>query len=232
MSLAPSDIAYLRRLHEAATPGPWLRDNSTVYTIDHATRSNRTHAQFSGARGVSEDELVANAALIVAARNALPALLAAAEERDELQSVFASRWEADRRAIARWQEATGRKRTWPDHADMVVWLLGEVDRLTRERDEARERADDRRWFWRIVDRDGLGNVPSDEDGALALLVRRATRTEAAEAEVARLREVLRNIRDLTPQAANTVSADGHHEATASIARAALARLKETTDAAE
>ena len=48
-------------------------------------------------------------------------------ERDELQAGFDLRWKADRRAIKRWQDATGRTMTWPDHADLVVWLLERLD---------------------------------------------------------------------------------------------------------
>jgi len=55
---------------------------------------------------------------------------AAIAERDELrrtneglQLTFDLRWKADQRAIKRWQDATGKKLTWPDHADLVVWLL-------------------------------------------------------------------------------------------------------------
>lgn len=44
------------------------------------------------------------------------------------------------------------------------------------------------WFWRIVNADGLGDVPSDEVAALRLLCRRAARAAQVEAEVARLRE--------------------------------------------
>ena len=52
-------------------------------------------------------------------------------ERDELrrtneglQLTFDLRWKADRRAIKRWQAAhPGNDLTWPDHADMVVWLM-------------------------------------------------------------------------------------------------------------
>jgi len=52
-------------------------------------------------------------------------------ERDELrrtneglQLLFNLRWKADQRAIKRWQAAhPGNELTWPDHADMVVWLL-------------------------------------------------------------------------------------------------------------
>lgn len=37
---------------------------------------------------------------------------------------FDVRWEADQRAIKRWQEAhPGNDLVWPDHADMVVWLM-------------------------------------------------------------------------------------------------------------
>ena len=52
-------------------------------------------------------------------------------ELEEMQATFDLRWKADQRAIKRWQEAhPGNDLTWPDHADMVVWLLGEVERLS------------------------------------------------------------------------------------------------------
>lgn len=48
-------------------------------------------------------------------------------ERDELQEVFDSRWNADMRAIKRWQEANpGNDLVWPDHADLVLWLEAEL----------------------------------------------------------------------------------------------------------
>jgi hypothetical protein len=57
--------------------------------------------------------------------------LLAERERDELRSTneglqltFDLRWKADQRAIKRWQAAhPGNDLTWPDHADMVVWLM-------------------------------------------------------------------------------------------------------------
>ena len=56
-------------------------------------------------------------------------------ERDELrrtneglQLTFDLRWKADQRAIKRWQAAhPGNDLTWPDHADMVVWLMERYD---------------------------------------------------------------------------------------------------------
>jgi hypothetical protein len=46
---------------------------------------------------------------------------------EELECSFNLRWTADMRAIERWQKATGKTLTWPDHADLVVWLLGQVE---------------------------------------------------------------------------------------------------------
>lgn len=51
------------------------------------------------------------------------------QERDEYTALFNLRRDADRRAIARWQEATGRKAILPDHADLCVWLMDEVQRV-------------------------------------------------------------------------------------------------------
>ncbi len=47
-------------------------------------------------------------------------------EVDELQQSFDLRWEADMRAIKRWHEAGNPELTWPDHADLVVWLLEQL----------------------------------------------------------------------------------------------------------
>ena len=42
----------------------------------------------------------------------------------EMQATFDLRWKADMRAIKRWQkEHPGNDLVWPDHADMVVWLM-------------------------------------------------------------------------------------------------------------
>jgi hypothetical protein len=52
----------------------------------------------------------------------------------ELQSSFDLRWDADMRAIKLWQAAApGREQTWPDHAEMVLWLLQQLDETRHER---------------------------------------------------------------------------------------------------
>ena len=57
------------------------------------------------------------------------------ESNHEYRASFDLRWKADMRAIKRWQAAhPGNDLVWPDHADMVVWLLGEVDRLLKEKE--------------------------------------------------------------------------------------------------
>lgn len=46
----------------------------------------------------------------------------------ELNRTFDLRWKADQRAIKMWQnEAVDREHIWPDHADMVVFLLHKLD---------------------------------------------------------------------------------------------------------
>ena len=46
----------------------------------------------------------------------------------ELQAGFDLRWAADMRAIKRWQAAhPGKDLVWPDHADLVVWLLEQLE---------------------------------------------------------------------------------------------------------
>lgn len=49
-------------------------------------------------------------------------------QRDELQDSFDMRWKADMRAIKKWQAANqGNDLVWPDHVDLVVWLMAERD---------------------------------------------------------------------------------------------------------
>jgi hypothetical protein len=63
--------------------------------------------------------------------------------REQLQDYEAS-WElrqkADERARERWNRAhPDRHLAWPDHADMVVWLIDELDSLLQENHRLRER---------------------------------------------------------------------------------------------
>ena len=45
----------------------------------------------------------------------------------ELVATFNLRWKADMRAIKRWQAAhPGSELAWPDHADLVVWLMEQL----------------------------------------------------------------------------------------------------------
>lgn len=62
---------------------------------------------------------------------------AAERERDDLQSTFNVRWQADMRAIKRWQaESKGRDLKWPDHVDLVCWLAEQL--ATARADALRE----------------------------------------------------------------------------------------------
>lgn len=59
-----------------------------------------------------------------------PDLLSAAEDIEFNDAAFDMRWAADRRAIERWQKANpGNDLVWPDHADLVVWLMDELVRI-------------------------------------------------------------------------------------------------------
>jgi len=50
-------------------------------------------------------------------------------EISELETTFDTRWKADMRAIKRWQEGhPGNELIWPDHTDLCVWLLEELEK--------------------------------------------------------------------------------------------------------
>jgi hypothetical protein len=47
----------------------------------------------------------------------------------ELEASFDLHWEADMRAIKKWQDETGKTLVWPDHADLYVWMMKQLDAL-------------------------------------------------------------------------------------------------------
>lgn len=50
------------------------------------------------------------------------------DELAAMQQCFALRWEADMRAIKRWQAAhPDSEQTWPDHCDLLIWLLDQLE---------------------------------------------------------------------------------------------------------
>lgn len=76
-------------------------------------------ARCSGAMYGTEDTL----------RAVMGELRSALDDDTDLRATFDLRWKAEMRAIGRWQAAhPGKELVWPDHADLVVWLLGELER--------------------------------------------------------------------------------------------------------
>lgn len=81
-------VEALRALEAAATPGPWdSEDGESVghgdQWIAHMSNHNPEHPDYA--------RVAVDAELIAAARNALPALLAVAEEAERLRARLASR---------------------------------------------------------------------------------------------------------------------------------------------
>jgi hypothetical protein len=49
------------------------------------------------------------------------------KEMEELQSTFDLQWKATLRGIQMWRAAhPGKEHVWPDHADLVVWLMEQL----------------------------------------------------------------------------------------------------------
>ena len=59
----------------------------------------------------------------------------------ELEHVFETQRQADKRAIQMWHDAGGDALTWPDSADLCVWLMGQVDELKQRIEKIREAGD-------------------------------------------------------------------------------------------
>lgn len=112
------------QLHEIARA---LRQGYDEATQAHVDACNASLVAEAEGRAAFKRLTEYNDAL-AAERDTLKADLA------DLQRTFDLRWDADQRAIKRWQAAhpTLQEVVWPDRADMVVWLLEEYDKLDVE----------------------------------------------------------------------------------------------------
>ena len=95
--LTPEMLADLRRLLDAATPGPWrdemMQGKGVTLTAIIAGRPNPDDLRVIGSTLAHND-----ARVLIAAVNALPALLDAAAERDDLRAALRYREEQVTRA--------------------------------------------------------------------------------------------------------------------------------------
>ena len=86
-NLTPETLAELRRLLDAATPGPWrdemMQGQGVTLTAIIAGKPNPDDLRVIGSTLAHND-----ARVLIAAVNALPALLDAAAERDELAAAW------------------------------------------------------------------------------------------------------------------------------------------------
>lgn len=141
-----AECARMQAVCDAATEGPWHEVGNFVRSVGdndiaeilHDWRLNPTEPHA---------EREADAAFVAVARTDWPALIAAhreaCDEIDERQASFDLRWKADMRAIKAWQTAhPGKERMWPDHADLCVWLMDEIERMRESEGELLSLASD------------------------------------------------------------------------------------------
>lgn len=110
--ITTEQIAELRRLCEAATPGPWVRSKYGFNILTHDSELSTCTQRYTGDKKPTEEEMavmVANAAFIAAARTALPALLDEVErmqrERREDIALMEETLQAEKIGIARIEKA-------------------------------------------------------------------------------------------------------------------------------
>ena len=70
-----------------------------------------------------------NKRLATMASDTAPAFAKLQSELAEVNATFDARYKADMRAREMWHKAGGDEMTWPDHADLCVWLLQELAKI-------------------------------------------------------------------------------------------------------
>lgn len=99
------------------------RDDPGVWSVEAINTDGSIEvALFPGPN--SKDRATEYAAWRYELAEAADTITALRAENEQYQRSFDLRWDATMRAIKRWQEAhPGNDLNWPDHADLVVWLL-------------------------------------------------------------------------------------------------------------
>ena len=161
--LTPEKLAELRRLLDAATPGPWrdemMQGKGETLTAIIAGRPNPDDLRVIGSTLAHND-----ARVLIAAVNTLPALLDAAAERDALaESVRAYGRTIDRWGLLIIAATHSEDITTPDGDgdwEVIESRLAEVPALLAERDAlAAKLAEVREW----IDRRGVNVDDRDDD---------------------------------------------------------------------
>ena len=102
-------------------------------SYDHGSIDSSDRWSYKKYAWANDRSNAALAALTDAVSEALQANTADADVGERIAELQASadlRWKADMRAIERWRAAHPDKElVWPDHADLCVWLMGELDAL-------------------------------------------------------------------------------------------------------
>ena len=110
------DLAELRRLAEAATPGPWRTEYLMGAGNDLLTAIIAGRATPDDLRVIGSTLAERDGKFIAAAVNALPGLL---DELDELRAEVCVRRDA-RKALAHMREARDNARAWDEGGDFVT----------------------------------------------------------------------------------------------------------------
>lgn len=76
-------------------------------------------------------ENVTNGVGTIIGERVMETIKAAIDDVTDLNAGFMLRWDADMRAIKRWHEGGGDELTWPDHADLCIWLMERVDSMEK-----------------------------------------------------------------------------------------------------
>lgn len=106
------------------------------------------------------------------------------EELTEYENVFNSTWEADMRAVRRWQAAhPGKDLVHPDHANLCFWLLAEIERKDAALQDIKQKAGTHAVDRRVAESPlavldpGFAGIYAVADRALSPAEKRETRAE-------------------------------------------------------
>lgn len=109
----------------------------TEKTAKSSTDAEITPARIAALRELSKFISTHRLRIPSEARLAVNALDPLLDEIDAQQASAKLRWQADMRAIKRWESLTGKTMTWPDHADLCTWLMLEVDAIRADNEKLR-----------------------------------------------------------------------------------------------
>lgn len=143
--------AELKAYRDAVDAQPWATDEPIRVLLDRITeRVQKAERELAALKDWKDTLVQTGDEALQDLRTLKRELAEARKDLSDLQSTFDLQWAAAQRAIREWQaEHPGAENTWPDHKNLLLWLMRKITEKSKQPDSEMEE-DSPIGFWQAV----------------------------------------------------------------------------------